>query len=148
VADPGEAAGVLVIQDRHTRDAAAVASRHDIAVHVPEWMTLAREKLETTAEPVGSEVPGTDYAVHRLIDTDEWEEAVFVDETAETMVVPEALGTLPAFRANDDALGVHPGLEEPPHRLADWEPDRLLVGHGESIHGGTDTELRRTLDAE
>lgn len=144
----GEVAGVLVIHDRHTRDAPEVARRHDVAVHVPDWMNLVLEKLETDAESVGSELPGTNYAVHRLIDTDAWEEAVLVDETAKTMVVPEALGTLPSFQVNDNELGVHPELDEPPRRLTDWDPDRLLVGHGRSIHGEANARIRAAIDAE
>lgn len=148
LAELGEVAGVLVAHDRHTRDATAVARRHDVAVYVPDWTTLVREKLETTAEAVGPELPGTDYAVHRLIATDDWQEAVLVDETATTLVVPEALGTLPSFGADDSALGVHPALDDPPRRLADWTPDRILVGHGESVHDGATAKLREALDAE
>lgn len=148
VAGLGEVVGVLVIHDRHTRDAGEVAHRHDVAVHVPEWMNLALEKLDTTAESIGSELPGTDYSVHRLIDTDDWEEAVLVNETTDTMLVPEALGTLPSFRVNDNALGVHPALDDPPRRLTDWDPDRILVGHGESIHSEATTKIREAIDAE
>jgi hypothetical protein len=148
VAELGDVTGVLVIHDRHTRDAVAVARRHGVAVHVPDWMDLVREKLDTTAESVGSDLPGTNYAVHRLIETDDWEEAVLVDETTNTMVVPEAIGTLPAFRANDNALGVHPALDDPPRRLADWSPDRILVGHGESVHSDANTKLGEALNAE
>lgn len=148
VGELGEVAGVLVIQDRHTRDATAVARRHDVAVHVPDWMELVRDKLAATVESVGSELPGTNYTVHRLIDTEEWEEAILVDETANTIVVPEALGTLPAFREDENALGVHPGLDEPPRRLTDWNPDRILVGHGESVHSEANAKMREALDAE
>ncbi|WP_166377168.1 hypothetical protein [Halorubrum sp. BOL3-1] len=42
----GDVAGVVVLQDRHTRDAAAVARRHGVPVFVPEWMSLTREKLD------------------------------------------------------------------------------------------------------
>lgn len=143
----GEVVGVLVIHDRHTRDAEAVARRHDVAVHVPDWMTLVREKLDTAPETVGSDLPGTNYTVHRLLATDDWEEAILVDETANTLVVPETLGTLPSFREDDNALGVHPAVDVPPQRLSDWRPDRILVGHGESVHSEADSELRAALDA-
>lgn len=144
----GEVAGVLVIQDRHTRDAAQVARRHDVPVHVPDWMTLVRDKLEMTAEPIGSALPGTDYTVERLINTDDWEEAVLINDTTNTMVVPEALGTLSAFRVDDNELGVHPALEDPPDRLTEWEPERILVGHGTSIHSEATPKLNAAIDAE
>jgi len=142
----GEVAGVVVAQDRHTRDAAAVADRHDVAVSVPEWMALTRAKLATDAEPIDGALPGTEYDVHRLIEADEWEEVVLVDETGGTMVVPEALGTLPAF-GTGDGLGVHPALDDPPRRLADWTPDRVLVGHGESVHDDATAAVRAAVDA-
>lgn len=148
VAGLGDIVGVLVIHDRHTRDAAEVAHRHEVTVYVPEWMNLALEKLDTTAELIGSELPGTDFTVHRLMDTDDWEEAVLVNETTDTMLVPEALGTTPAFREHENALGVHPGLDDPPRRLTDWEPKRILVGHGESIHSEAATKIREAIDAE
>ena len=147
VSELGAVAGVLVLQDRHTRDAAAVARSHDVPVFVPEWMTLARKKLEPETDSVGSELPGTNYTVHRLIDADDWEEAILVNETTNTLVVPETLGTLPSFGEDDTTLGVHPSLDEPPRELADWTPDRLLVGHGPSIHGDADQKLRAALEA-
>jgi hypothetical protein len=148
LAELGAVAGVVVLQDRHTRDAPQVARRHDVAVHVPEWMNLAREKLETEAESVKGQLPGTTYAVSQLRNTDEWEEAVLVGETTNTMVVPEALGTLPSFCADDNALGVHPGLDDPPRGLTNWSPERILVGHGESVHSEATAKLERAINAE
>jgi hypothetical protein len=148
LAELGEVAGVLVIQDRHTRDAEEIASRHDVPVSVPDWMSLIREKLETTPESVGSELPGTNYTVHRLIDSDDWEEAVLVNETMDTMVVPEALGTLPLFQGTDTDLGLHPELDDPPRGLSEWTPARILVGHGESVHREATTKLREAIGGE
>lgn len=148
LAQLGEVAGVLIIHDRHTRDASEVARRHDVAVHVPDWMNLVLKKLDTPAESVGSDLPGTNYTIHRLIDTEDWEEAILIDETTNTMIVPEALSTLSSFQVNDNALGVHPALDEPPRRLMDWNPDRILVGHGNSIHSEADTKIEEALEAE
>lgn len=144
----GEVAGAVVAHDRHTRDAVRVADRHDVPVHVPEWTTLTREKLSAPAESAESVLRETEYAVHRLIDTDEWEEAVLVDETAGTMLVPETLGTLASFGDGDgDSLGLHPALDDSPSRLGDWNPDRILVGHGESVHEDASAALAAALDA-
>jgi hypothetical protein len=145
--DLGAVAGVVVIQDRHTRDAVAVADRHDVPVYVPDWMELAREKLGTTAEPLDSELPGTDYAVHELIATDEWEEAILVDETRDILVVPEAVGTLDAFEGSDGSLGVHPALDDPPASLSEWRPEHVLVGHGHSVHGDADAALSALFES-
>ena len=36
----------------------------------------------------------------------------------------------------DDRVGVHPLLKlTPPRRLRAYEPEHLLVGHGEGVHG-------------
>jgi hypothetical protein len=148
LADLGEITGVVILQDRHTRDGSKIARRHDVAVYVPDWMSLVHDKLELTAETLGSELPETDYTIHQLLNTDEWEEAILVNETTNTLIVPETLGTLPLFEGTDDgALGLHPELDEPPQLLSDWNPDRILVGHGKSVHSEADTKLREALDA-
>lgn len=146
--DLGEVAGVVVIHDRHTRDAEAIAARHDVAVHVPDWMDLTREKLDNDPDPLEDRLPGTNYEIHRLIDTDEWEEAVLVNETGGTLVVMESFGTLPGFCEGDNDIGVHPALDEAPEGLTDYHPERILVGHGESIYEDAATKLAATLDAE
>ena len=141
----GDVAGVVVLQDRHTRDAAAVARRHDVAVSVPEGMALTREKLDADAEATGSALAGSAYEVHELRVDDEWEEAVLWNAERETLLVPETLGTLPAFRDDGDALGVHPAVEEAPEELAEWDPDHVLVGHGTSVHEDATAALTAAL---
>ena len=148
VSELGTVAGVVVLQDRHTRDATDVARRHEVPVSIPDWMSLAREKLESQAESLGSELPGTNYTVHRLIETGDWEEAILFNERTNTLVVPEAIGTLPSFGEADSSLGVHPSLDEPPRALLDWAPTRILVGHGPSIHGDAHRKLRAAIDPE
>jgi len=148
LAELGEVTGVAVIHDRHTRDAEAIADRHDVAVYVPEWTDLTREKLQHEPEPLGDELPDTTYETRRLIDTDEWEEAILVDEAGETLVVAETLGTLPGFREGDDDIGLHPALDEAPDGLADYRPERILVGHGESIYEDGAAELDAALDSD
>ena len=52
----------------------------------------------------------------------------------ETLVVPEALGTVSYFRAPGERLGVHPMLRAlPPRSLREYDAERLLVGHGEGL---------------
>lgn len=144
----GDVAGVAVLQDRHTRDAAAVADRHAVPVSVPEWMDLTRDKLDADAEPIGATLPGTEYAVRELRRSEEWEEAVLWNDRAAALVVPETLGTLPAFGAEGDALGLHPAVEEPPELLAAWEPEQVLVGHGASVHEGASAALAAVYESE
>jgi hypothetical protein len=148
LSDLGTVAGVVVLLDRHTRDAAAVARRHNVSVHMPEWMELGAEKLEGEAELLTESLPETSFDLHRLIDTDDWEEAILYSEQMNALVVPEAVGTSPGFRPDGEALGVHPGLDESPTRLANWSAERILVGHGESVHENGTEHLEAALSTE
>jgi len=143
----GDVAGVAVLQDRHTRDAEAVARRHGVAVSVPEWTELTREKLDADAAPIGGTLPGTEYAVHALRRSDEWEEAVLWNEPRGALVVPETLGTLPAFGDGDGGLGLHPAVDDPPELLAEWDPEHVLVGHGTNRHGAASAELSTVFES-
>jgi hypothetical protein len=135
--------GVAVGLDRHTRDASAIANRHDVAVHVPSWMTGVVRDLEAPIERFDDELAG--FAVNRLVDNPFWQEAVFYD--GETLLVPEAVGTSPVFRAASEALGVHPMLRLlPPRSLRQYDPERLLVGHGEGVFEDVSRTLREAID--
>lgn len=146
--DLGRVAGVVVLQDRHTRDAAAVARRHDVSVCMPEWMELGHEKLDGDAELFTGNLPETGYELHKLIDDDEWEEAMLLSEQTDTLVVPEAVGTSPGFTPDGQPLGVHPTLDEAPSGLAGLDPERILVGHGESIYEDGGDRLEAALATE
>jgi len=135
--------GVVVLLDRHKRDAAAVANRHDVAVYVPEWMDGVAGDIDAPTRRFGAELAG--FRVDRLIDNPLWQEATLFD--GETLVVPEALGTVEYFRAPAEDLGVHPMLRVlPPTDLRSYDPDRLLVGHGAGIFEDVGPTIRRAID--
>lgn len=144
----GDVAGVAVLQDRHTRDAAAVAERHGVPVSVPQWMDLTRDKLDADAEATGQTLGGTDYAVRELRRSEEWEEAVLWNESAAALLVPETLGTLPAFTDGDAELGLHPAVDEPPELLVEWAPEHVLVGHGTSLHEAAGAAFSAVYESE
>lgn len=134
LAEYGEVEGVVVLLDRHKRDAAAVARRHDVPVSVPEWMSGVTSKLDVPTERVHVELGDSGFAVHELIDTPLWQEAALYGEHDGTLVVPEALGTAEYFLAGEESLGVHPALRlKPPRSLRRFAPERVLVGHGEGV---------------
>ncbi len=136
-------AGVVVLLDRHKRDSAAVANRHDVPVYVPEWMSGVADALDAPIERFDGRVAGFDAI--RLVDNPLWQEAVLFD--GETLVVPEALGTVEYFRAPDESLGVHPMLRAfPPRRLREYNPDRLLVGHGEGVFEDVGRTIRDAVE--
>lgn len=143
LSERGDVAGVAVLLDRHRRDAAAVASRHGVSVHVPEWMSGVAGEIDAPVERFGDRVGGFD--AERLIDNPFWQEAVLYD--GETLVVPEALGTAEFFTVRGRELGVHPVLRAvPPRSLVEFAPDRLLVGHGEGCFEDVPERIREAID--
>jgi len=134
LADLGEVAGVVVLLDRHTRDADVIARRHGVSVHRPAWMDSVDSDLSAPIEDLGRTLGESGYAVHELLDTPVWREAYLYHADDRTLVVPEALGTAPYFRTAGERVGVHPMLRLwPPRDLGDRAADRILVGHGEGV---------------
>lgn len=147
LADLGSVAGVVLGLDRHKRDAAAIARRHDAAVHVPEWMTGVTAELDAPVEKFGRRLADTGFRVIRVRNSSfpPWQEAAFFD--GKTLIVPEAVGTASFFRVAGERLGVHPMLRAFPPReaLRGLDPDRVLVGHGEGVHENAAGALRDAL---
>jgi len=143
LAEYGDVAGVVVLLDRHERDAAAVASRHDVPVYVPAWMSGVAEDLAVPVERVEDGVG--EFALDRLVDNPFWQEAALFD--GETLVVPESLGTASYFRAPGERLGVHPMRRAlPPQSVTSYDADRLRVGHGEGLAADVRPAIRDAVD--
>jgi hypothetical protein len=115
--------------DRHARDAAALAARYDVPLHVAPF----------------AGVPGAPFEVLRVVDLPGWREAGLWWPERRTLVVADALGTARYFRAPGEALAVHPALRLwPPRVLRALEPEHVLCGHGEGVHGTEATEALAT----
>jgi hypothetical protein len=146
----GDVAGVVVGLDRHKRDAAALARRHDVSVHVPQWMTGVAAELDAPVERFGSELADSGYEAFRIRDSDlpPWQEVGLYHPDGGTLVVPEAVGTVSFFCAPGERLGVHPMLRPiPPRRaLSGYDPERILVGHGAGVSTEAGAALRDALD--
>ncbi len=133
--DFGEVAGVVVLLDRHKRDAAAVATRHDVPVYVPQFMVDIAGDIPAPVETFHRELADTGYAPHSLVDNVAWSEAALYGEDSGVLLVPESVGTADYFLTSRERLGVHPALRLiPPKKLGRFSPDRILVGHGAGIH--------------
>jgi hypothetical protein len=146
LADHGEVAGAVVLLDRHTRDAGAIARRHGVAVHRPAWMRGVDSEVDAPVETLGNTVGSTDYAVHKLIDTPVWREASLYHPEDGTLVVPESLGTAPYFLTGGEQFGVHPMVRfTPPRDLGDRAAERVLVGHGEGVMSDAAAAIRDTV---
>lgn len=147
LADLGDVAGVVLGLDRHKRDAAAVATRHDVPVYLPRPLAGVAEALDATTAVVGEELADTGYRTHTLVDNRFWTEVALHHPGNGTLLVPEAVGTAPHFLVGGERLGVHPALRlRPPRRvLAGYEPERVLVGHGRGVHEGATAALADAL---
>lgn len=132
IAAVGEPAGVLQLLDRHNRDCAAVAERLGVPHH----------------ELPFDGIPDAPFEPIQLIRNRLWNELVLWAPAERALVVPEAVGTAPFFRAGDEPIGVHPMLRAvPPRKLGAYEPVHLLTGHGTGMHGPeTPAALRDAID--
>lgn len=143
LAEFGDVAGVLVLLDRHLRDAAAVANRHDVPVYIPAWMTGVASKLDAPVERLGDELGDTGFEVVRVVDNSFWQEAALYREADGTLLVPESLGTVAYFRTSSERVGVHPFRRlTPPRKLQKLTVNHLLVGHGAGIDTDADAAVK------
>jgi hypothetical protein len=111
----GEPAGVIQLLDRHDRDCAALAARLD----VPHLVAP-------------DDVPGSPFECVPIMRRRWWRESALWWPETRTLVCADALGTNPFYTGGTAPLGVHVLLRlTPPKALAGFEPERILVGHGE-----------------
>jgi hypothetical protein len=148
LAEFGSVAGVVVGLDRHERDAATVAARHDVPVHVPEWMTGVVDDVDVPVRRFGRRLADSGFESIRIRDSavPPWQEVGLFD--GETLVVPESLGSASYFRGDRERLGVHPMLRLTPPRtaLSGLDPDRVLVGHGVGVHENAAAAVEDALE--
>jgi hypothetical protein len=111
---------VLQLLDRHARDCAEIARRLD----VPHLVTP-------------SALPDSPFEVVEILRRRRWAEVALWWEAARTLVVAEAVGTNAFYTGGRGTAGVHLLLRLTPPRkaLGAIDPEHLLVGHGEGLHG-------------
>jgi hypothetical protein len=142
LAEFGEVAGVLVLLDRHLRDAAAVATRHDVPVSIPEWMTGVASKLDAPVDRLGDDLGDTGFELVTVVDSMFWQEAALYNESTGVLLVPESLGTVDYFCTASETVGVHPFRRlTPPRMLRGLSVDHLLVGHGAGVDADAEAEI-------
>jgi hypothetical protein len=130
-AELGPPAGVIQLLSRHNRDCAAIATR-----------------LGVTHHKLPARLPGTPFEIASVVDRPWWQELALWWPDRQTLVVSEAIGTIPLFTL-DRTAGVHPMLRMVPPRsaLGRFHPERLLVGHGPALDSGGDSALHQALSA-
>jgi hypothetical protein len=123
----GTPAGVVQLLDRHHRDCAALAERFRVP-HV-----IAPDEL-----------PGSPFELVPVMRRKRWQESALWWPPTCTLAIAEALGTNRFYTAGKAPIGVHLLLRlTPPRALGAVEPERILVGHGEGLHGPESTEALR-----
>jgi hypothetical protein len=126
----GEPAGVIQLLDRHRRDCVAFARRLGVPHHVVPFVDVGPFEA----------IP--------LVQRSQWQEAALWWPERRVLVCADALGTVPHYFAlGGEPLGVHPLLRliPPRRRLADFEPDHVLCGHGEGVHEHAASAVREAL---
>lgn len=142
----GDVLGVVVLLDRHKRDAAEIARRHDVSVYRPTWMQSIDEAIEAPVRALDTELGGTGYRVRKRLDLPVWKEAVLYRPDDGSLLVPESFGTVDIFCAPGERLGVHPMLRlTPPGDLGGLAVERVLVGHGSGITDGAQQAIRDAI---
>jgi hypothetical protein len=143
-AEYGDVAGVVVLLDRHTRDATAIARRHDVPVYLPTSVEAEGDLGDVPVERVTGRLADSGFEVRTVVDWPGWHETALYD--GETLVVGDALGTAGYYTASSERLGVHPALRPaPPQSLRNLSPERILVGHGEGVMVGGEEALETAL---
>jgi len=147
LAELGEVAGVTLLLDRHKRDAAAVARRHDVPVSLPEPLSAVADELDAETERYSRTLADTEFRTITVVDNRFWHEVALYDRDRGTLIVPEAVGTAEFFRTGTERLGVHPALRLFPPRtaLGGLSPDSVHVGHGPGVFDDAANALRVAL---
>jgi hypothetical protein len=125
----GQPRAVIQLLDRHNRDCAEIAAR----LGIPHLK-------------VPGAVPDSPFEVDPVVDARKWKEVALWWEAERTLVVAEAVGTVPVF-AVGRRVGMHPllRLKPPQRRLSVRRPERLLVGHGAPLATDANAALAEAL---
>ena len=117
----GEPRGVIQLLDRHNRDSAELARRLGVRHYLVPF----------------APVPGAaQFEFVRIVRSRFWREVALWWGERRVLVCGDALGTIGYFVARGERLGVHPLLRlTPPRKLARFEPEHVLCGHGAGVHG-------------
>ncbi|WP_336327234.1 hypothetical protein [Halovenus sp. HT40] len=142
----GDVAGVVILLDRHKRDSAKLANRHDVSVWIPSFMSGVEEDIGAPVERFGNSLDESGFTLHKLVDNSFWQEGALFNEETGVLIVPESVGNTDYFHTNERQLGVHPMLRLfPPTRLDYFDPSRIRVGHGSGVSEGAPTILDDAL---
>ncbi|OIB56441.1 hypothetical protein [Natrialba sp. SSL1] len=138
-------AGVAICSCWHTRDAEQFARRYDVPITIPEWMGRVDDR---TTAPIERYADSFDPVVEvvRRQPIPLWDEAILYWDNHQTLYTPESIGTADPFLVDDERLGLELFFRlDPPHSLREYEPDRVIVGHGTGIFDDATRALEYAL---
>jgi hypothetical protein len=93
---------------------------------------------------VPDELAGSPFKIVPVVRRKRRRESALWWPATRALVIADALGTNRFYTGGKARLGVHVLLRlTPPRMLARYEPQRILVGHGEGIHGPEASPLLR-----
>jgi len=140
----GEVFGIILLLDRHKRDTETLSDRYNCPVYVPGWMNVS---LDAEVKHVEDRIPRTECEMHTTVESRMGNEACLYHEISETLIVADAVGTVDHFLARGERLGMNPVYRlSPPEKLRDFEPKRVLCGHGKGISTDAAQTLQNTVE--
>ncbi|MFD1684880.1 hypothetical protein [Halobellus litoreus] len=144
----GTVTGVVVLSNYHARDAEAFATRYDVPIYLPSWLSRAADRIERPVRTVTDTIGSSGFAVRRYAPFPGWSEAIAYREADGTLYVPDALGTAPLYTVGDERLGTYLLCRLTPPRDAfdGVTPRRILVGHGTGVFEDAASALAEALD--
>lgn len=147
IADYGDLAGIALFSNYHARDAAAIARRHDVRIYLPTWLTRPEGRLSAPLEHYETTLGGSGFEITRYSPFPGYNEAVAYRQRDRTLYVPDALGTAPFYTVDGESVACFGSLRLfPPRSLfGQFEPDRILVGHGTGVFTDAEAALDDAL---
>jgi hypothetical protein len=144
----GDVTGVAVLSSHHARDADTIATRHDVAVHIPRWMDRIAERVDAPIEREDGILESLGFDVTRVNPLSIYRGAIAYRDTDGTLIVPDLLSSGSAYPVGDERIGVMLGIRPFPPRsvFRGFEPERILFGHGEGVFENATAALNDALD--
>ncbi|QGA80521.1 hypothetical protein [Candidatus Nanohalobium constans] len=143
ISEFGEVGGIIILFSRHVRDSVELAGRYDCPVYVPEWF---ERELDAEVRKISEKVPGTDWEIHTVINSKVSKEAALYHRGTKSLIVADSLGTARHLCGRGEKLGMSPLYRfNPPHKLLDFEPERIFCGHGEGVTENATETMKETI---
>ncbi|MFB6114275.1 MAG: hypothetical protein ABEJ58_09275 [Halodesulfurarchaeum sp.] len=144
----GTVAGVVVLSDWHTRDAARFSREFDCPVQYPSWLRRVGNRLDVPTEREDHRLGESAFVLGRVDGLFPWNEGVAYRPADGTVISADVLGTGPVHCAPSERLGVvlAARLWPPSDAFAGISPDRILVGHGTGVFDHAEEALEDALE--